>query len=270
MKEFDVHFSQGLIHYSVFGIGTTPVFAFHGFGQDGKVFLKLSERFPEYKFMALDLPFHGKTVLHDNSIVIKPEQVEEIIKLIAEEQKIKHFSIMAFSIGARFVWPLLNAFQDQIESVILIAPDSLPTNIWYRIATFNRLSRGIFKYVMLNENIMANIMRTIRALGITTRKSHLFITKSIETSIQRQRIYNTWTSMRFLEPNLSEISEIIRKGELQVHIVLGENDLLLDYKRVKRKAKRLPGVKITLIPCQHHQLLEKYASMKIEQQHSNY
>jgi len=265
MDNHTIAFSNGRIHYSVFGTGSSSVIAFHGFDQDGSVFQILAERFSEYQFIAPDLPFHGKSVLTRKQQPITADQVTEIVKLITEEQKIDRFSIMAFSIGARFVWPVLRAFFDRLDAVTLIAPDGLPTSGWHRAATFSKTSRWLFRQVMDNESIIAAVIKTAKSLGITNRQTSVYLQKSAGTADRRSRIYNTWTSLRFLEPDLATLARMIGNNGTKVQIVLAENDNLIDSKRVVRKLKGIQGVDILLLPCQHHQLLEKYVNRKTEE-----
>jgi pimeloyl-ACP methyl ester carboxylesterase len=250
-----------IIHYME--LGSSKVIAFHGFDQDGSVFKMFAERFSEYQFIAPDLPFHGISALTHKQQPITAHQVIEIVKLITEERKIDRFSIMAFSIGARFVWPLLDAFNERLDVVTILAPDSLPTRAWYRVATFSKISRWLFRKVMDNKGIIAGATKMTRSLGITDRQTSTYLQKSIETADMRNRIYNTWISLRLLEPDLSALSNMIRKGA-EVQIVLGEKDNLIDSKGVIRILKGIQGVNILLLPCKHHQLLEKYTSWKIE------
>jgi pimeloyl-ACP methyl ester carboxylesterase len=265
MESHTIAFSNGRIHYSVYGTGLTNVIAFHGFGQDGSVFQILANRFSEYQFIAPDLPFHGKSVLTHRRQPITADQVIEIVKLITEERQIDRFSIMAFSIGARFVWPLFSSFIDRLDSVTLLAPDGLPTSVWYRVATFSKISRWLFRKVMDNESIIAGVIKMTKSLGITDRQTSTYLQKSIGTADMRDRIYNTWISLRFLEPDLSTIANTIRNQGTNVQIVLGENDNLIDSEGVIRILQGIQGVNILLLPCQHHQLLEKYVNWKIEE-----
>ncbi len=265
MESHSIPFSNGQIHYSIFGKGSSDVIAFHGFGQDGGVFQKVADRFPQYRFIAVDLPFHGKSMPLDSRNPIKSHQVVEMVTLISEEQKINRFSIISFSIGARFVWPLLDIFNQQLESVTLIAPDGLPTSAWYRLATFSQVSRWIFRQVMEKEGIITGIIKMARTFGITNRPTSVYLQKTVRTANMRRHIYNTWTALRFLEPDMAVITSVIMNNGTKVLIVLGEKDNLIDSKRISRRLKDIQGIEIVLLPCLHHQLLENYTAWKMEE-----
>ncbi|MDZ7604903.1 MAG: hypothetical protein U5K79_04795 [Cyclobacteriaceae bacterium] len=104
-----------------------------------------------------------------------------------------------------------------------------------------------------------------KSLGITDRQTSLYLQKSVETADMRHRIYNTWTSLRFLEPDISTLANLVRNHSTKVQIVLAEKDNLIDSEGVVRKLKGIEGLDILLLPCQHHQLLEKYAAWKMEE-----
>jgi len=264
MENHSIVFSNGRIHYSLFGKGSSRVIAFHGFGQDSSVFQKVADRLPEYQFIALDLPFHGKSTLFDNCKPIMPHQVVEMVTLLTEEQEINRFSIMAFSIGSRFAWPILSAFKDKLESVTLLAPDGLPTSSWYLIATFSKISRWFFRQVINNENIIQGIIKTAMTLGMTDRQSSVYLKKTIGTADMRKRTYDTWTALRFLKPDRATLVNMIRNHGTKVKIILSEKDHLIHSKLVIRKLKGIDGLDIVLLPCKHHELLEKYTAWRLE------
>jgi len=264
MENHSIVFSNGRIHYSKFGKGSFRVIAFHGFGQDSTIFQKVADRLPEYQFIALDLPFHGKSTLFGNRKPIMPHEVVEMVTQLTEEQEINSFSIMAFSIGSRFAWPLLSAFKDRLDSVTLIAPDGLPTSNWYRFATFSKLSRWFFRKVMNNENIIQGIIKTAMAIGMTDRQSSVYINKTIGTADMRKRTYDTWTALRFLNPDRATLVNMIKNNGTRVQIILGEKDNLINSKLVIRKLKGIAGLDIVLLPCKHHELLERYTTWRME------
>ena len=265
-ESYIIPFSNGRIHYSIFGNGAVQLIAFHGFGQDGSTFQKFADRFPVYRIYALDLPFHGKSMLFDVGKPIGPYQVAEIIMRLAETQKIDRFSIMTFSMGSRFAWPLLGAFSQRLESVTLIAPDGLPTSSWYRLATFNKISRYLFRIAMDNEDVIAGIIKVSDTLGITDRQMSIYMQKIVGTAEVRRRIYNTWTALRYCEPDKAMLANLIRNNNTKVQIVLGEKDNLIRSKNVIRYLKGIQGVEILLLPCQHHQLMEKFFDWKMEEE----
>jgi pimeloyl-ACP methyl ester carboxylesterase len=188
--------------------------------------------------------------------------VVEIIKGILVDQGIHRFSIMSFSLGSRFVWPLISEYADQLNSIFLLAPDSLPESVWYKMATSTKLSRWVLRQFMSKQTIIATLLKAAGSLGFINRQTLIFLKKSIDSVSKRQRIYHTWNALRLLVPDIREISELILDKNLEFHVILAEYDNLIDYKRVVKQTERMPGAIVTVLPCQHHQLLEKFAASR--------
>src|SRR6266487_4172329 len=124
MENFFLQYKNSTISYYRFGSGPNVAICFHGYGEDASTFVFL-EKFAgdQYSFISIDLPFHGKTVWNEGLNFIHTELVE-IIKEISELKNQK-LSIIGFSLGGRIVLSLYQAMPEQIEKLILLAPDGL-------------------------------------------------------------------------------------------------------------------------------------------------
>ncbi len=262
MQRFAVNFSNGVIHYHRFGGGSKYLLAIHGFGQLGVVNSEFTQQFPEFTIIAPDLPFHGESMLFDKSQPITKTQVVQIIAEIRRQQDINRFSIIAFSIGARLAWPAVEYFSDVLDEVILVAPDGLYTNFWYKVATGSCWSRALFRYLMSQEKSVQWVAGTGRALRLIDRSTEAMIRKTVHTSAKRQLVYNTWLSLRLLHPDFKVLSESIRKKGMQIQLVIGAKDEMILAIDVKKAALKIPGSQIMEFSCGHHQLLWQYAGWR--------
>ncbi len=243
----------------VLGDGPDHIIAFHGFGQNGDAFLPIVARHPKYTIYAFDLPFHGDTKIPINSNCITNLQVVELIHELIKLTSIKNISILGFSIGARFVFPIIEKFSPIISNVWLLAPDGIYENNWFRLATGFSMSRHFFKSVLKFPHLLIKIGRGARQLNIVDKKTLLFVTKSIDTEKKRSRLFFTWTYLRNLNINAPFLSEKLKESNLEISVFLGRHDGMISKSRIDSNMKMIPNYKVIMLPCDHHDLINCFA-----------
>src|SRR5688572_691438 len=110
-----------------FGTGSEILFAFHGFGEEGRTFLNLQESLGKYfTVYSIDLPFHGGTVVRQGHPGQK--EIYEIMHMMIQQTGTENFSLAGYSMGGKICLDLAGRFAPQINRMILLAPDGIRTS----------------------------------------------------------------------------------------------------------------------------------------------
>ena len=139
-SSFEIKVNNAAFYCRVLGNGKQAIVAFHGFGQTGKAWISLCEKYPELIIYAIDLPYHGQTVVDKNLGGISSSLITDMMTKLIEKAGLYRFSLIGYSIGAKFCIPIFARYHEKIENLWLLAPDILGANTWYKIATYNKSS----------------------------------------------------------------------------------------------------------------------------------
>lgn len=259
-KSLKITLNNIIFNCRVLGHGSENIIAFHGFGQDGEAYMPVVINNHQYKLYSFDLPFHGETNIPINSKCISQLQVIELIGELIKITKIKNFSILGFSIGAKFVFPILDKYSLLISNVWLLAPDGIYVNNWYRLATGTLLSRNIFRKALKYPRIIEKMSGVFNSLSLIDKRTLLFFRKSINTEKKRLKLYYTWTYLRKLFFNSNDLTKSIDESNLVLLIFLGEYDVIISKSKIENSIKGILRYKVNMLPCEHHDLINCFAN----------
>ena len=190
-------FKKGILGYQKVGHGNQALLAFHGFGQDHTAFDpivgELESRFTIYSF---DLFFHGGSEWHGKYAIGKQDWVSILNQFLSQES-ISKFSLLGFSMGAKFALATLEAFEDAIESIYLISPDGIKRNIWYTLAT-RFPGRWFFQSLIKRPKRFQGILSLAEQFKLVDSSVIQFVRTQMESELQRRRVYNSWVMFRKL------------------------------------------------------------------------
>lgn len=263
LPESFIKYKQSKIHVSIFGTGPSNLFCFHGFGQDGTSFQVLEKELGHnYTLLAIDFPFHGKTEWNE-WLIMSPEDLLNILDLInlergGDPQKKITFSILAYSLGGRIALHLLQIIPDQIEKMVLIAPDGLQVNFWYWLGTQTWAGNKLFAYTMKNPKWFFNLLNIFYKSGLLNKSIIKFVHLNIDDKNLRLTLYSRWTTMRKFKPKLSAIKQIAIQNKIPVHLVFGSYDRIILSKRGNLLKQDNDQVSVTVLDAGHELLKEKY------------
>ena len=98
------------------------------------------------------------------------EKLVEIIKQVLPNN-LKTFYLLGYSMGGRIALRLLQQIPKQIEKVVLLAPDGLHKNFWYRFATHTIVGRNLFYKSMKNPRLLFSIAKKLRVRGALEQRT---------------------------------------------------------------------------------------------------
>lgn len=257
MFNHQLRFKSSVINYYVFGSGDKILFCLHGYGEDGTSFSFLENNLgSDYTLYAIDFPFHGNTNWNERN-PLSAEELLHIFHLINTKQK-ESFSLLGYSMGGRIAMHLLQTVPKKTERVVLIAPDGLYENFWYRLSTQTAAGNKLFKRTMNNPGLFFSVLNVADTTNILNKSIIKFVHHFLDDKNERLLLYKRWTVMRLFKPRLSLIKKICAEQNIQLHFLFGSFDRIILSKRAN-VFQRSKNIHIKVIEAGHQLLKEKYA-----------
>jgi len=179
---------------------------------------------------------------------------EEFFDQVLIKESINRFSVIGYSMGARFALTTLSIYAKQIDNLYLVAPDGLVQGNWYRFATRNKLQRLLFKLVLNSYPLFLKIAKLLSKLGVLNKGLLKFAQVHLQHKEERERIYITWVSFRKLVLAPSELHKITKKYKIGTKIILGNYDRVIPIKRIEPKLITSDFLILIKVYVTHHKL----------------
>ena len=267
MESFDLPFRNSRIHCLRFGQGPRQAICFHGYGETADSFAFLENSAGHlYTFYAIDLPFHGKTDWNEGTL--KLEDLKLIISDIAQPSTMPagrqalNFPLSTFicySLGGRMALSLYQIMPEEIDKLILLAPDGLKLNFWYWLATQTWAGNRLFSLTMKHPGWFFGFLKGLNKLKLTNASIFKFVNYYIGDEVVREQLYKRWTGLRRIRPDLASIKEKINKYGTRVELVYGEFDRIILSSVGEKFRKNIElHTKISLLHSGHQVLQEKH------------
>jgi pimeloyl-ACP methyl ester carboxylesterase len=268
-------YKNSTISYCRFGSDPKVVVCFHGYGEDATTFGFL-EKFAgnQYSFIAIDLPFHGKTKWNEGLNFTHKDLVEIIKEILKQNNQQPEISnpvrpdhpggqkllLMGFSLGGRIVLSIYQAMPEQIEKLILLAPDGLKVNFWYWLATQTWPGNKLFLFTMKHPGWFFGFLKILNKLKLVNASIFKFVNFYIGDKDVRQQLYQRWMALRKLKPNIKRIKLFIQKNDTKVRLIYGIHDRIILPERGEKFKKGIEEqCTLTVIHSGHQVLHENHA-----------
>jgi len=213
-----------------FGSGPKPVICFHGYGESGNHFNFLQQYSGnQFSFFAIDLPFHGKTEWNEG-LDFEWNDLWGIIQQITKDKfqiPDQKYHLLGFSLGGRVALSLYQFVPDNIEKVVLLAPDGLKVNFWYWFSTQTWIGNKVFYFTMQNPSWFFGFLKFFNRLGVVNTSIFKFVKYYIDNKTVRHELYNRWITLRRLRPELSKIKSLIKRNKTDCRLVYGKHDRII-------------------------------------------
>jgi len=244
------------LHYQKIGKSEKILLAFHGMGQDFSCFQNFPETFDnQYTTYLFDLPFHGKSEMEE--MIITKEIWKEYLDEFLQENQIKIFSIISFSMGGRFALATVEAFSERIENAFLLAPDGITENAFYFGVTRFSFTRKIFKKMLKNNQNFYGFVGFLIRIGILNGSVVKFVKIMLDTPEQQNQLYKSWVGFRYLRFDIKKIAQLINNQGIKIQLFMGKYDKLLPIQNVYPLIKHVKSAELIMIEATHGRLVEK-------------
>jgi pimeloyl-ACP methyl ester carboxylesterase len=253
------HYKQATLCYHKAGNGSRVLLLFHGYGQHGKIFEeKVKTWHTHYTSYSFDLFFHGESKWGYNENVLTKSFWKELMDAFLKSEGIEQFAMAGFSLGARFVMVTLEAFPTKVTHVHLLAPDGIKTNFWYSLATYPVTLRALFKSMILHPNRFFRLAELIYRMGLVDKGLIRFAESQMKTEEMRKRVYYSWVVFRKMNISLDEITSRIMQHKIYATLIIGSFDKVITLNNMQRLIKRLPSLKVQVLPTGHNGIIERW------------
>ena len=216
--------------YRSYGHGPAQVLAFHGFGRTGEDFALFEPLLAERcTIHAVDLHFHGESSTPGERAhaPFTPAELAAYFTAFTDHFDAAKVTFMGYSLGGRIALSLLTTMPDRVARVVLVAPDGLKNRPWYRGLAASRFGRHLYGRFVENPHRVHGIMNALHGVGLMRPKLHRFLTGQMETRANRQQVHDVWLSYRLIEPDLSDVGQVLREKAVPLHLFLGRTDSVI-------------------------------------------
>jgi len=233
MQHLLLSYKHSLVSYYCFGSGPKQVICFHGYGEEATLYSFL-EKYADnqFTFYAIDLPFHGETEWKDGLDFCHTDLRQIIANILLETNEKRttrdeKLILMGFSLGGRTALSLYQSQPERVEKIILLAPDGLIVNSWYWLATQTWAGNKLFAFSMKYPGWFFAFLKGLNKMGFVNASVFKFVNYYIGNKEARRLLYQRWTGLRKLKPNLKRIKAFIRQYKTQIRLVYGKYDRII-------------------------------------------
>jgi len=239
------------------GNGPKAILLFHGFGQDHLAFQPWFEPLRrEYTVFSFDLFFHGSSIWATDRPFEK-EDCREIMARFFKQEKIDRCELAGFSIGAKFVFAILELFPDRVTKVTLLAPDGVRVNFWYSLATGSAPMRALFKSMVLKPDRLNALLKMVKFLRMTDSRLLPFVQSQMDTEEKRNRVYGSWVYFRHLKFDMNEIISLTKTNKITLIVIASRNDKIIPLQDLESLTKHIEQNQVHIIETSHNNLIDK-------------
>lgn len=254
-----VQLKSSKLFYRVLGSGSKTLLAFHGYGQEGSNFEGMSRALPEYRVLAVDLFFHGKSTLSKADQPLSKQKLGQFVQALLEQEEIARFSVMAFSMGGKFALTVLEKYHSQMDSLYLIAPDGIKTHLLYSLATYPGWLQGVFKSIVLRPSRFFKTVNWLQGKRLVDSGLVKFATWQMDSPQKRLRVYRSWTGFSKLTFDTKHAVQLLNQSEVEVKVFLGKYDQIISQKRLDVFLNALDKHHVVVLETGHSYLLQAVA-----------
>ena len=230
------------------GEGTKTLFAFHGFGQSPSVFECLRQYLPQYTIYSFDLLSFGKEP--------SKKEVFGLLEQFCHTHHIQSFSILSFSIGSKMALSLLEHFSEQVEKLVLIAPDGFQKNYWYEFAS-SSFGKKIFWQFVKNPTFFLKIAHYLSRAKILNKELLKIAQVYTDSPPKRFLLWRTWLSQKHLFPNHQILQKVYQKNNILTKIFTASEDKLCPLPPIIAFSETHKCIEVIHSPSKHHRLLQE-------------
>ena len=252
------HHKNATLAYQQSGNGTEPLLLFHGFGQNHSAFAPLFDSLTKYyTFYSFDLFFHGHSQWPFGERPLSKEFWHDMLSQFLLENKIGKFSLLGFSLGAKFALASFEAFPSRVNKVYLIAPDGIRTSTWYSLATYPIVLRALFKSMIARPGLFSSIAKMARTLNLIDKKVLRFGESQMQTEENRSRVYYSWVVFRHLHFDQRKLAALLNSNRVFVTILIGQFDTIITAENMQGFITKVPQATLQILSTGHNGLIKE-------------
>ncbi len=238
------------------GNGSKTILAFHGFGRNGNDWKQIHDGWGnDYTIYALNLYFHHGSKFPDERQSINAISKAEFqihINFLLNHFKLDTVSVAGYSLGGKIALTFTELFPEIVNSIWLFAPDGVRINPWYQIATNTRIGRRTYARFLDNPSWFFKTVDLAKRSRIIDTKIERFALENMDSSEKRLQVKDVWLALRFLNPDLKILKQLIVDRGIRVFQFYGKYDAIIPSEPGIRFGKSiLQEENVFIIKCGH-------------------
>lgn len=231
----------------------------HGYGQDYSAFQSVYDASGiDYSLVAIHLPHHGDSRLEEHVVLAKEDWALCIEELLGRLET-GPVRAIAFSMGAKFLLAAAQIKPALFNELILLAPDGLVMNPWYRLATGTNAGRVLLRLSLHLFPVFKWIIALFVKLGLVRPALMRFAIAELSTREGRSRVLDVWLQFRKLWPARELILRQCREKNVTVLVYLGLFDGILPVSRYAEIRKMAAWMRWEILHTGHAGLINEFA-----------
>ncbi|WP_139924475.1 alpha/beta fold hydrolase [Hymenobacter sp. DG01] len=249
------------LHFQKYGTGPRVVLAFHGYGQgEGHWRSLITVLDPEVTVYAFDLFYHGRSRLSRTDAPLSKKRLAELLGEFLANQGVTRFSLLAFSMGAKFALTAAEHFPEAVEQVWLIAPDGLQRQFWYALATYPPWMRGVLGRAVLRPQRLLRFLDALHQRRLLDANLIRFAQWQLDSREKRLRVYRSWVGFRNLTFEVKKLAATLNRRPTPVTLFLGRHDRVIPHAGLQQFIGSLHQAHTVMLEAGHAGLIYEVAA----------
>ena len=247
-----------VLGYQTYGQGSEIILAFHGYGQDHRVFQAMGELLGHrYTVYSIDLFFHGNSSWLSRHKALPKKEWSAIIEHFLQSQCITNFSLLGYSMGGRFALTLVEYFAERIDQIILVAPDGIRLSYWHRFTSATLLGNYLLRASVNHPRFLFTLIPIAHRFHLVDKGVLKFVKGHMDTRRKRYAVYCRWIVFRRIQPDLQMVAQRCNQQSIEVTIYLGRFDRIVKERNVMPLHKKLNSSTLYHLPSGHNSLVRE-------------
>ena len=199
------------LHYLRSGTGRKLLLGFHGYGHDAAS-LNVFEPYlaEEYTIFFVDLPYHGRTVWV-NGTVLTPGMLSSVIRQWMKDEEMTRISLLGYSMGGR----------------VCCSTDGLSVNPHYYFFTQTAMGKMIFASMVNGPDIYISFLGWMKKMGWVNDAQYKFVQYYAGDESARKKLGRIWPAMSGLMPDRDKVRAAIAQYKIIVNLFMGRYDNIM-------------------------------------------
>ncbi len=252
-------FSDSTLEYVKFGSGPACLLAFHGFGRSYSDFEFLAKHLGDhFTIFAFNIFHHGNSTYPSHRVdknTLQKDEIGTIIESFLEQESIDRFSILGYSLGGKMALTICEYFAPKMDHLILVAPDGIHINKWYKFAAHNRIGRGIAKGIIKKPRPFFRFADFMKWSKLVPPHLHRFAYINLDTEEKRRLVYTVWMTFRQIDPDIHKVQRMLNENKVNAILVFGKFDRVIPPRVGERLASGLDEKDCLHVMDNGHKLL---------------
>jgi pimeloyl-ACP methyl ester carboxylesterase len=232
----------------------------HGFGQDFRAFESMYAALEnEFSFLAPNLFFHGESIMEGEK-PLNPEEWLGLVDQIFQNLGISSAQWLGFSMGGKFLLLTYQYRPEYFSGIVLLAPDGIAMNPWYRFAARTVFGRVLLRFCFRFMPFLHVLIRFFSNIGLLKASVAKFAASQLTHSEGRELVKDTWLRFRNIWPNEAIWMQEFKKRPIPFLIGLGKYDSIIPKRVFATRRMNWEGIKWAEFEAGHTSLIERFAS----------